>query len=126
MNAPIQTDRLTVHDLTRDELLSLMQDNHIRIRQSQLLSVKHRSASERCQAALDKIAALSAEEVRAFDAFLAENNPRRKAQLQIAHIDARAKYDRARRGYDAAEKEATRLWQLLESVWNTEDLERQS
>ncbi|MCJ8142947.1 hypothetical protein MKI84_08460 [Ancylobacter sp. A5.8] len=113
---------LTLEDLSREELLAWIKMVALfRVRQADLLSVRHSTLSDKYLAAMRKYHDALDAEGRAMMAWHAwKGDARQKNLLDRIYLDQKDATERARRAMDRADREQDQCWAAIDAEWSRE------
>ncbi|CAA0086972.1 Uncharacterised protein [Starkeya nomas] len=110
---------LTLEDLSREELLAWIKASRPwRIRQVDLLSVRHTTLCAKSEAALRKWLDACSAETRAFQAWLAHGEPRERNRLELIYLNLKDEAQKAERASKRADREQKACWAAMEAEWS--------
>lgn len=109
---------LTLEDLSREELLALIKANLLwRVRQVDLLAVRHTTLCAKSEAASIKWLDACSAEMRACQAWLAHSEPRERNRLERIYLNLKDEAEKAERAMKRADREQKACWAALEAEW---------
>ncbi|MFT0861684.1 hypothetical protein [Ancylobacter sp. G4_0304] len=113
---------LALEDLSREELLAWIKIAGLfRVRQVDLLSVRHSTLSDKYLAAMKKYHDASDSEGRAMMAWHSwKGDARQKNLLDRIYLDMKDVTDRARRAMDRTEREMDQCRAAMDAEWSKE------
>jgi len=109
---------LTLEDLSREELLAWIKASHLwRIRQVDLLSVRHTTLCAKAAAASRKWIDACGAEARAVQAWLAHGEPRERNRLERIYLNLKDETEKLERAMKRADREQKACWAAMEAEW---------
>ena len=109
---------LTIEDLSREELLAWIKASHLwRIRQVDLLSVRHTTLCAKAAAASRKWIDACGAEARAVQAWLAHGEPRERNRLERVYLNLKDETEKLERTMKRADREQKACWAAMEAEW---------